>query len=246
MAAISRQLQAQTLHSEVTPFPLRLQHLRAATDSASNWQDFIEPGQIHFVLNRSGEGVILAPNTRLTLLPETLSIFEIPEGKRALTATRFASATEHEFLLLTLSSQSLERIFPSPEKAILKNLGVIRRWTTRDTQLFDDFTSPPVAQVAARAWYQAKILELLSLHLFHSPEPPKPLFCAQFKERTHRHVRLALELVHSRLSEPLDLGDLAEDVGCSAHYLSRLVKQDTGKTLSLHLRAFRSTLPRSR
>jgi len=237
--APSKSLQSLTLHAETDPFPLRLEFLRVAPHTAFNWHSFLEPGQIHFALNHSGEGIVLAPNTRLTLLPQTLSIFEIPEGKAPLTATRISSATEHEFLILTLSSQSLPRIFPSPEKAIRKNLGVIRRWTQRDIQLFNDLISPPVSDIACRAWYQAKILELLSLHLFHTPSPEKPLFCTQFKERTHRHVRLALELLHSRLSEPLDLRDLAEDVGCAPHYLSRLVKQDTGKTLSLHLRAFR-------
>jgi AraC-like DNA-binding protein len=41
------------------------------------------------------------------------------------------------------------------------------------------------------------------------------------------------------LDQALDLKKLARDVGCAPPYLSRLVKQETGKTLLLHLRALR-------
>jgi AraC-like DNA-binding protein len=98
---------------------------------------------------------------------------------------------------------------------------------------------PPVAAEARHSWFQAKILELLSLHLFYQPAAGESLYKSNPGEHVHRHVRQALELLEGRLAEPLDLSDLADDVGCAPHYLSRLVKQDTAKTLSLHLRAMR-------
>lgn len=59
------------------------------------------------------------------------------------------------------------------------------------------------------------------------------------RSNAHRHVREALILLEGRLDQALDLKKLARDVGCAPPYLSRLVKQETGKTLLLNLRALR-------
>ena len=59
------------------------------------------------------------------------------------------------------------------------------------------------------------------------------------KKNAHRYVKEALTLLEARLDQPLNLSQLANDVGCASHYLSRLVKLETGKTLLLHLRAMR-------
>ncbi|MEM9080586.1 MAG: AraC family transcriptional regulator [Verrucomicrobiota bacterium] len=227
------------LHQETQPLALTLSRITFSSPNRADWLSFLQPGRIHFLLNLTGEGLIIAPETRLTILPQTLALFQIPDSPGLRTASRFPSDQGHDSLLLTIDPSSLSKLFPSPTATLSKNLGLIRSWTPRETQLFNDLTSPPVAPAAERPWFQAKILELLSLHLFHNPAPQKPLFCSQLKERTHRHVRQALELLHARLDESLDLTDLAQDVGCAPHYLSRLVKQETGKTLSLHLRAFR-------
>ncbi|MGJ8724438.1 MAG: helix-turn-helix domain-containing protein [Roseibacillus sp.] len=181
----------------------------------------------------------MAPGTRITLLPETLAIFQLGSRSKNCIATRFDHSKEHDFLLLTAESHVLEKLFRSPIPLLTKNLGFIRRWSSREQQLFQDLVSPPVAEAARHAWLQAKTLELLTLNLFHRQEGGEPLFCQSLKEKTHRYVRQALELLQGRITESLDLKDLAEDVGCAPHYLSRLVKQETGKTLSLHLRAFR-------
>ena len=181
----------------------------------------------------------MAPHTRLTILPRSLAIFRLKESGKDVVATRFAAADSHQCLILSVEINSLERTFRSPTTLLKQNMGLIRRWTKREEQLYQDLLEPPVATQARHPWYQAKILELLTLHLLQETSTEESFFCSQLKERTHRHVRQALELLQGRISEPLDLKDLAEDVGCAPHYLSRLVKQDTGKTLSLHLRAFR-------
>ncbi|WP_200391207.1 helix-turn-helix domain-containing protein [Roseibacillus ishigakijimensis] len=229
----------QTLHQESTPLALSLRHLKVAAGTGAKWQDQLRPNSLHFVLNLRGEGLVMAPGTRLTLLPSTLAIFTIGENPGQAIATRFEGSEGHDFLVLSLESQSLGRLFRAPIPLVEKNLGFLRRWSSREEQFYQDLINPPVAEVARHAWFQAKILELLSLHLFHEPHRREPLFCSQLKQKAHRYTRHALELLQGRLDEPLDLSNLAKDVGCAPHYLSRLVKQDTGKTLSLHLRAFR-------
>lgn len=173
---------------------------------------------------------------RLTVLPETVAMFHAGQGE--VMATRFPGAGGHEFLVLSLSAEAVLGIFGGRAAIPGRNYGLLRRWTERERQIYRDLRSVPVAEVAHAAWYQAKVMELLSLHLFHA-RAPEPLFCTEVKIRGHRHVREALGLLRARLAEPLDLARLARDVGCAPHYLSRLVSQETGKTLSLHLRKFR-------
>lgn len=188
------------------------------------------------MLNREGEGLVLAPQTRLTLLPNSLGIFQTPETVS--TATRLPGRSAHDFILIQLTLDAARRIFGPSPPLFGKSFGIIRRWSDSEARAFDELLDPPVAGPARPFWFHAKLIELFSLHLFPDTTR-KPLFCAAVKNNAHRHVRRALELLHAASAEPLDLNGLADDVGCAPHYLSRLVRQDTGKTLSLHLRAFR-------
>jgi AraC-like DNA-binding protein len=52
-------------------------------------------------------------------------------------------------------------------------------------------------------------------------------------------VRRALDLLRSRLDQPLDLVPLAKEVGVAPHHLSRRVSAETGRTLQRHLRRLR-------
>ncbi len=181
----------------------------------------------------------MAADTRLTLLPRTTALFTGSRGAGLTTATRFSSAEAHDFIVLILPSQAATQVFGDIGPLLKKNLGVIRRWSERESVFYQDFLEPPVPEKAQKAWFLAKVLEILSLYLFHQPQLETPLFCSMVKQNAHRYVREALTLLQARLEHPLDLKTLAQDVGCAPHYLSRLVKQDTDKTLSLHLRAFR-------
>jgi len=204
-----------------------------------DWADFIQPSTLHLAFNRFGEGLVIAPTTRLTLLPQTLALFYTPEELHQLTASRFQTSTKHDFLLLTVPQKTVAQFFGSPIAQLEKNLGILRRWTAREQQFYDDILSPPLPDPGHQAWFLAKTLEILSLHLFHEPDGTAEFFCTKIKDNAHRHVSEALLILQARLAEPLNLQELAEDIGCAPHYLSRLVKQHTDKTLSLHLRAIR-------
>lgn len=159
-----------------------------------------------------------------------------------MTATKAIENIEssaHDFILLVLPQEATRKIFGDVAPLLKKNLGMIRRWSSREQIFYRDFLKPPVPETAQRAWFLAKTLEILSLYLFHQPQVEAPLFCSMVKSRAHRYVKEALTLLQSRLALPLDLKSLSQDFGCAPHYLSRLVKQETGKTLSLHLRALR-------
>lgn len=230
------------LHRQEGSFDFEIRHFFWARGEASSGEEMVEPASLQVILNQSGEGLVMTPSTRITLLPSTLAVFHTPEkvDLSRIVATRFGASETHEFLVLTLSQKTVEDSFGPLVGKLQKNLGILRRWSARERQLYSDLVDPPVSEDGKRAWYLSKVLEILSLHLFHhSSSGVRPLFCTTIKENAHRHVHSALGLLEARLAEPLDLQDLASDVGCAPHYLSRLVKQDTGRTLSLHLRAFR-------
>lgn len=178
--------------------------------------------------------------TRLTLLPRTTALFIASAGSALMSATRFASGGGHGFLMFVMPTVSVERIFGPIGPLMKRNLGIIRRWTDFEIGLSSELLDPPVQSGGEKAWFLAKTLEVLSIHFFRRPENNPGFFCTMVKASAHRYVREALALLQSRIDQPLDLTRLARDVGCASHYLSRLVKQESGKTLSLHLRAFRA------
>lgn len=177
--------------------------------------------------------------TRITVMPQTTAIFSVSKGDGMTAATRFASLEGHEFLLMVMPVESVEKLFGPVSGILNRSLGLIRRWTPREAEWVRELREPPVAERAIQAWYLAKTLEMVTVHLYQRVEEKAGYFCMQVKSTAHRHVREALRLLEGRLGQALDLGSLATDVGCAPHYLSRLVKQETGKTLSLHLRAMR-------
>ena len=181
----------------------------------------------------------MASETRLTLLPRTTALFSAPKTKGVMSATRFASKGGHDFFVLIVPILSVEAVFGPVGPLMRRDLGILRRWSERDQEAVRDLTRPPVQPAAEKAWFLAKVLEILALHLFRRPQEEPRFFCTMVKSNAHRYVREALTLLEGRLDESLDLVRLAQDVGCAPPYLSRLVKQETGKTLLLHLRALR-------
>lgn len=181
----------------------------------------------------------MASGTRLTLLPQTTALFTVSAQTGLMSATRFSSESGHDFLILVVPTASVEAIFGPVGPLMRKDLGILRRWSDRERGMSEDLRQPPVQPAAVKAWYLAKALEVLSLHLFRQPGNEPGFFCTMVKSNAHRYVREALTLLEGRLDQALDLKKLARDVGCAPPYLSRLVKQETGKTLLLHLRALR-------
>ena len=224
------------LHHEHSVLRLTLDHFSSTARGHHSWSQQLRPGAVHAVLNLSGQGLIISSETRLTLLPKSAAVFLVDRKETGQVATRIDSVDGHDFLLLTIDSGRLDSLFGKSIPLMKRNLGVIRRWTDRERHLYDDLTGPPVAAAALDSWYKAKILELLSVHLFPSEDLASSLSPEPEASSGHRHVDLALSLLAARYNEPLNLRELAREVGCAHHYLSRLVKEHTGKPLSLHLR----------
>ena len=232
-------INSRLIHRQSGTLDFEIWHLADSDGKAGSWASLIQNSSLHIVFNREGEGLVMGSDTRLTLLPGTSALFASPTSPSFTTATRFSGNAGHDFIILILPTSAATQIFGDVGPHLKRNLGVLRRWSDREPTIYQDFLAPPIPEKAHRAWFLAKTLEILSLYLFHQPQLEIPLFCSVVKTNAHRYVNEALALLQSRLAQPLDLKSLSQNVGCAPHYLSRLVKQETGKTLSLHLRAFR-------
>lgn len=91
---------------------------------------------------------------------------------------------------------------------------------------------------ATRLLAEARVLEWAAVRFFRSrPEENSGGFAPGIRGRDP--VRRALDLLRSRLDQPLDLVPLAREVGVAPHHLSRRVSAETGRTLQRHLRRLR-------
>lgn len=51
-----------------------------------------------------------------------------------------------------------------------------------------------------------------------------------------RHISLCKEYIYSHIKERITIEDLADELGVSASYLSRLFKKETGDSVSIYIR----------
>jgi AraC family transcriptional regulator len=96
---------------------------------------------------------------------------------------------------------------------------------------------PPLHAACLPIWYQAKVLELLSLALYS----PAPLEQLELETPDEMAQRAAL-LLERDLENPPSLEMLAEVVGCGPFQLSRLFSKHWGRTIPEFLRAKRMEL----
>ena len=97
-------------------------------------------------------------------------------------------------------------------------MGQLRSITLAERDLCESLLQPPVARTLRAAWFRGKALECFSL------------FGAAPKSGRS---------TNDPLRQRINLHAVARHVGCAPHYLSRLFKQHSGKTLSQKLREIR-------
>lgn len=201
----------------------------------------LSPGHAHLILNLDGCGVVLGETIRLSVFPGMTAICRIPaDGK--ISASRLPGSGRHRFLVLSLSDpwirekfsgllDSLHPVFGDPGSA--DQMGLARSMSLAEKDLASAMLAPPVARPLRPMWFRAKLVECLSLFggaLPSAHERPDP---------QRDRIDKTMLWLREHFDEELDLKILATHVGCAPHYLSRLFRQQTGKTLSQTLRQIR-------
>ena len=96
---------------------------------------------------------------------------------------------------------------------------------------------PPIMAVAKSLFYTAKTQELLAYTMFDTGK--KELFCSRQKRVTNERVSRIKRLLKDQMAEPPTLKQMAESVGCSQYYMSRIFSKEAGMTIPQYLREIR-------
>ncbi len=218
-----------------------------------SWSHALEPGKVHLVFNLAGQAVVIGQSTRLGIAPSTVALC-YPKGE--IIATRLPDGSNHEFVVVSLDYQWLERqlgphgrglhpflsvvLGDDDTRAKGQPVGQVRSMTLSEKDMARQLSDPPVDELAQSFWYAAKVSEIIALHMFRqrgasAGEP----FCTGRKRVARERVDKVIEWLDDHMEEPLDLKLLAQHVGCAPHYLSRVFSSEMGRTISQQLRAVR-------
>lgn len=213
--------------------------------TALDWAGMFAPGHAHLILNLDGYGVILGEDIRLSLFPGMAAVCRLPsDGK--IYASRLPGSGRHRCVVLTVSGQWLESKFGGLMDSLhpllrdealgtpssIDQIGLTRTMSLAEIDLCEAMLAPPVARALRPMWFRAKLVECLSLFGGASAEPAK-------SGSMHARIDKATTWLRENFEEELDLKAVAAHVGCAPHYLSRLFRAHTGKTLSQKLRQIR-------
>lgn len=215
---------------------------------AFDWGRSFHPGSLEVCLNISGKGVVHGTEGFMEFGAGTVG-FYLP-GEAGSRAMRLPGA-EHRFLTLEFSRGYLRQhlrdcdgaLDPLVERIISGDthrsaLGQVRRLTPEQERGAAQLIHPPVAQGARALWYSGKVRQLMADLFFTQPEEEE-LFCDRQKRLARERAERVIALLRRNLVEPLSLGALSREVGCSPFYLSRTFSQQTGLTIPQYLRKLR-------
>lgn len=205
---------------------------------AVDWSTLLKPSSGHLVLNLDGHAVILGLHIRLGIVPGTASLLRPSEGEM-IHASRLPGGSRHRFVILSATSAWLAANFGDSADSLhpllqgSSHMGQLRSMTLAERDLCESLLQPPVTRTLRPAWFRGKALECFSL-FGAAPKSGKST-----NDPLRQRIDAATLWLREHFREDLDLHAVARHVGCAPHYLSRLFKQHSGKTLSQKLREIR-------
>ena len=210
-----------------------------------DWGRSFHPGSLEICLNFSGNGVLDDGAGERSLGPNQVALYTLQ--KRRLRATRNANSM-HRFLTLELSSRFLGRHLAGQLDQLKPAIGQFVARGAKASPYLEvhampasllasrvQFVEPPVSRPAHKTWYLGRVLEILSQTLFVE-EDPGELFCQKHQRTNRERIERVRFLIERDLENPPSLDMLAQEVGCSTFYLSRIFAQETGASIPKFLR----------
>ena len=233
---------------------IEFHHFRS--EKELDWSRSFHADSLEICLNLQGSGVLRAGREETVIGVRSVACY-LPGGRKAgFVATR-KPGEHHHFITLEMSREYLLRRLGShvpaldaPLRAYVEGTDAVgtahadvRPMSMAVQNIARVLAEPPVSAVApaGRLWYEAKILELLSLLVF-APDAPKSageMFCDRQKRLGRERVEQACAILARDLENPPTLEMLAAEVGCGAFHLSRMFSQQVGQTVPQYLRQLR-------
>ncbi len=227
-------------------------HFRA--EKELDWSRSFHPGSLEICLNLQGTGSLRADKNEIAIGVRSVACYlPAPGGKfRAARAT----GEHHHFITVEMSREFLAArlgnsaaALVAPLQAFLENretdapgYAAVEPMNMAVQSIARSLAEPPVsaAAPAGRMWYEAKILELVSLLLFAPVVAPlEELFCDRQKRINRERIEEVCSILARDLENPPTLEMLAKEVGCGEFHLSRTFSQHVGRTVPQYLRQLR-------
>ena len=210
---------------------------------AVDWSALLRTTSAHLVMNLDGHAVILGLQIRLGIVPGTASLLRPAEGE-TIHASRLPGGGRHRFIVLSATSGWLAANFGDSTAALhpalhddpsrkTGQMGQLRSMNLAERDLCESLLQPPVGRTLRPAWFRGKSLECFSLF------GAAPRSGQSANDPLRQRIDAATLWLRENFREDLDLHAVARHVGCAPHYLSRLFRQHSGKTLSQKLREIR-------
>lgn len=214
-------------------------------DRDMDWGRSFHPGSLEICLNFSGNGLLRDGEAERAVGPNQMALYTLQ--KRRLRALRSANSM-HRFLTLELSPAFLRRNFEGEMEKLKPSIRQFIERGVKAAPYLDirpmpasmlatrvQFVEPPVPGPARKTWYLGRVLEILSQTVFIE-EDPAELFCQKHQRTNRERIERVRFLIERDLDNPPSLDMLAQEVGCSPFYLSRVFAQETGASIPKFLR----------
>jgi AraC-like DNA-binding protein len=260
----TRHSPARTELSKMMKLPAYCQLLHGApSDSAAvvigmdsdattplDWSMTLRPNGLSLILNLEGYGVALGNRIRLSMYSGMVGFLRFAADE-PIHASRLPGQGRHRCLIISVQRQWLldhfslhqPMLHPLLQGELMgtpvphEQIGQMRSISLAERDLGEMMLNPPVSRSLRPIWYQAKILECMALF------GAKPNADSQDSSPRQQHIQQKVDeatlWLRKNYAEGMDLRVIARHVGCAPHYLSRLYRQHTGKTLSQQLRRIR-------
>jgi len=237
------------LHGSVKDLGYSIEWHDFQNDKEFAWSQSFHSAGLEICLNLAGSGEVSAGSRILSFAPGTAGFYF--QNNSELKASRHGKE-RHRFITVELSWPFVTAHFRADEPGLHprlaealataqpKTFGVSEpsRLTVDLQQVIAALRRPPVFPAAHRLWYQSKALEVAS-SLLYRPSPGKEFFCERVKRVNSERAQRVSAILKANLTDPPPLQELGRLVGCSQFHLSRIFTQETGKTISAHLRDLR-------
>lgn len=236
------------LHGHFRDLGYSLEWHDFSLDRELDWAKSFHPGSVEICLNLEGDGEVDAGGPPLTLNPMTAG-FYVFDGT-PLKAKRSA-AQEHRFITIELSRAFLLRHLSHGDDSLHPAISKFTeaagrgsaisepiRLNAEHQAMISSLRKPPVHAAAQRLWYHAKAIEIASA-LFYSTPSVQELFCERQKRVNQDRVQKVIAILKENLAETPSLEEIGKRVACSHFHLTRIFRQEVGRSMSQYLRQLR-------
>ena len=224
------------------------------SEKVLDWSRSFHPDSLEICLNLQGTGSLRAEKGEIAIGVRSVACYLASPGAK-FHATR-TPGEHHHFVTVELSREFLATRLGSsvgalvaPVRAFLEGgpetaagFAAVEPMNMAVQGIVRSLEEPPIrgAVPAGRVWYEAKVLELVSLLLFAPVvTPPEEMFCDRQKRINRERIEQVCALLARDLENPPTLEMLAKEVGCGEFHLSRTFSQHVGRTVPQYLRQLR-------